>query len=475
MAHSYAFNDIVSTVSNAFDPKTDPRVSAIVEEYRRSVDDHNKSPTPSLLIKRRQAFAKLQRLHNEVRARIKAEIIEYEDTSLFVDDDIDKQKIYWAVMQSHGELDPVDNSDSKQANFMDLRTIHDTLPPPEVKGKSIPRLWVGTVKDNYRFCNHRGCDWKTELNIWSTNTLRNHIVNDHSKRLFPCRKGCRRVFTKERNRLLHEASKHGNSAAWQTTTSRKGIGSLNSSANSETHTENLPAEDATHSSEEIDLKDPVEESDDHELTTSIGEPSESETNGQAGLDPGEDLTKIGGHNSTDVDMKDIGEAVSNDHDGFNKECYPEINRENALDFGYTPAENLGEDATAVDPIHSTAATTEDAVGKIKAPTTSDGSFHHCTHPGCPWKVRVHQNAGSTIRKHIQIKHRGIRFSCRAPGCDKSYTESCNRRKHELEKHGIVTTKPGTVDYPCPMLGCQLTFISTYHRDEHARCVHHEVV
>ena len=440
MAHSYAFNDIVSTVSNAFDPKTDPRVSAVVEEYRRSVDDHNKSPALSLLIKRRQAFAKLQRLHNEVKARIKAEIIEHEDSSLFVDDDLDKQKIYWAVMQSHGELDPVNNSDSKQANFMDLSTIHDTLPQPEVKGKKIWRPWVGTVKDNFRFCNHPGCDWKTELNIGSTYVLRNHMVTDHGRKLFTCRKGCPQTFRRDRNRRLHEASKHGNSAAWQPTRPRKGIESVTSSANSETDTGSLPAEDETYSSEEIDLKDRVEESDDHELKTSVGEPSEPETNGQAELDPGEDLTKIGGHNSTDVDMKDINEAASNDNDGFNKERYPDINRENALDFGYTPAENLGEDATAVDPIHPTAATTEDAVGKIKVSSTSDGTFHHCTHPGCSWRVRVHQNAYSTIRAHIRSKHHGIRFSCQVPGCDKSYTTNGHRRRHELEKHGIVTAK-----------------------------------
>ncbi|ERF71906.1 hypothetical protein EPUS_08222 [Endocarpon pusillum Z07020] len=384
MAHSYAFNYIVSTVSKAFDPQNDPRVSAIVEEYRRTVDDHNKSPTWALHVKRRQAFAKLQRLHNEVKTRIKAEIIEHEDSSLFFDDDLDKQKIYWAVMQSHGELDPVNNSDSKQANSMDLRIIHDSLPQPEVKRKT-PSLRLGTVKDNYRFCNHPGCDWKTELYIGSTYILQNHMITDHGKRLFPCRKGCPEAFRTGPSRQLHEISKHGNSAACQ--------------------------------------------------------PSESETNEQAELDPEEDLTKIGGHNSTDVDMKDISEAVSNDNDGLNKECYQEINIENALDVGYKPAANLGEDATAVDPIHSTAATTEDAVGIKKLSTTSDGSFHYCTHPGCPWKIRVHKNAYSTIRKHIRTKHLGIRYSCQAPGCDISYISNSDRRRHELEKHGIVAAKP----------------------------------
>ncbi|KAF7508895.1 hypothetical protein GJ744_008604 [Endocarpon pusillum] len=415
MAHSYAFNHIVSTVSNAFDPKTDPRVPAIVEQYRRSVDDHNKSQTPSLLIKRRQAFAELQRLHNEVMARIKAEIIEYKNSSLFFDDDLDKQEIYWAVMQSHGELDPINNYDSKQANFKDLMTIHDTLPQPEVKSKNTSGLWLGTVNDNYRFCKNPGCDWKTELNNGSTYILRNHMVTDHGMILFPCRKGCPRTFRTDSRRQRHEASKHGNSAAWQPTRPRKGIKSLNSSADSET-TEKLPAEDHPHSSEETDLKDRVSESDDHELKTSVGEPSELKTN----------------------------------------------------DVGYTPAENLGEDATVVDPIHSTAATREDAIGKIKVYSTqctSDGSFHYCPYTGCLWKVRVHKHAVRTIRAHIRTKHIKICFSCQAPGCDTSYTSDSNRRMHELEMHGIVTAKPGTIEYPCP--GCQLTFISTYHRDEHA--------
>jgi hypothetical protein len=81
IAQSNTFDNIVATVSSAFNPKIDSRIMPIVNGYDQSAEAYKKSPTLYLLAKRMQAFDKLQQLRNEVRSRISLEVIKHANSS----------------------------------------------------------------------------------------------------------------------------------------------------------------------------------------------------------------------------------------------------------------------------------------------------------------------------------------------------------------------------------------------------------
>jgi hypothetical protein len=123
MAQRTSFGKIVSTVRNAFDPRVDPRILPAIQEFRTSVDGHNKCPTPSRLENRKRAFAKIQQLHREVRSRIDTEVAKDQKSSPLEPHGHEKEKIFWEFMESEGELDAGYPSGSTQINPLNLRSI----------------------------------------------------------------------------------------------------------------------------------------------------------------------------------------------------------------------------------------------------------------------------------------------------------------------------------------------------------------
>jgi hypothetical protein len=187
MAQRTSFGKIVSTVRNAFDPRIDPRILTAIEEFRISVDSHNKCSTPSHLENRKQAFAKIQQLHKEVRSRIDTEVAKHVNLSALEPHGLEKEKIFWAVMENEGELDAGNPSGSTQTNPLNLRSILAPVAETRIAHEPQPKM-------GFRHCPYPRCNWKIENCKKTWSLFQNHMQVDHQTERFRCEAGCTKNF-----------------------------------------------------------------------------------------------------------------------------------------------------------------------------------------------------------------------------------------------------------------------------------------
>lgn len=462
MAQSNSFNEIVSTVRSVFDPKNDSRIISILNDYYQSVEAYDKSPKISLLTKRRQAFAKVQQLRDEVRSRIEVEIIKYANSSMSGDKHLDKTKIYWAVMQGQREFDPENISGNMQANSIDPRKTQDTLPRPKVGSQRSQHQ--GIIKDDYRSCNFPGCTWKVELHRGSTTTLRTHLEAEHNTTIYTCRAGCNRTFITTGGRRMHEHSKHPNSSVLRrlkrTSLGGEDMWFDHRRPNGDLDSGNLLTENDGQILTEVDIRVPVEEHNTLDMKELREKHFGPETNEQGNLDLESPLTENDERNPAEADIEDIPEGM------------PVI-----LD---PPPENAGQSPTEIDMKDISEAMPENAVEAMHGSGTSDHAFNYCPYPNCPWKSKNAKSFRASLRAHIRSKHENKRYPCSVSDCHRTFITDQHRKIHETNIHLMSPAKHRVTrirqakpihKYFCGAAGCPYRFASEDIRRRHRAVAH----
>jgi hypothetical protein len=202
VAQRTCFGKIVSTVRNAFDPRVHPGILPAIEELRTSVDGHNKCPTPSHLENRKRAFANIQQLHKEVRSRIDTEVAKHQKSSSLEPHGLEKEKIFWAFMESEGGLDAGYPSGSTQTNPLNLRSILAPVAETTITHEPQPKM-------GFRHCPYPRCNWKIENCKKTWSLFQNHVQLEHQTERFRCEAGCTKNFPSKKSRHAHEIDVHG--------------------------------------------------------------------------------------------------------------------------------------------------------------------------------------------------------------------------------------------------------------------------
>lgn len=159
-------------------------------------------PTHSRLENRKRAFVKIQQLHKEVRSRIDKQIAKHQKLSPLEPHGLEKEKIFWAFMESQGELGAGNPLGSTQTNPLNLRSILAPVAETTIAHEPQPKM-------GFRHCPYPRCNWKIEDCKKSWSLFENHVQVGHRRERFRCEAGCTKNFPSKKSRHAHEINVHG--------------------------------------------------------------------------------------------------------------------------------------------------------------------------------------------------------------------------------------------------------------------------